>query len=99
MGGWVGQLGWVGGLASPEAAPKCPPPLPPPVDKQTSVWDTGDGVSGVGCSVFVSGFGVVLCHWYKTVVVGRCVCCLSKEVQHQVRGMGHTLGHTVCARL
>ena len=22
VGGWVGQLGWVGGLASPEAAPK-----------------------------------------------------------------------------
>ena len=22
VGGWVGQLGWVGGLANPEAAPK-----------------------------------------------------------------------------
>ena len=36
MAGWVGQLGWLGGLASPEAAPKCPPPLRPQVDKQTS---------------------------------------------------------------
>ena len=36
MGGWVGQLGWVGGLPGPEAAPQGPPAPPPPVAKQRS---------------------------------------------------------------
>ena len=31
MGGWVGQLGWVGGLSGPEAAPQGPPAPPPPL--------------------------------------------------------------------
>ena len=31
MGGWVGQLGWVGGLPGPEAAPQGPPAPPPPL--------------------------------------------------------------------
>ena len=39
VGGWVGQLGWVGGLPGPEAAPEGPPP---PVSKQRS----GCGTSG-----------------------------------------------------
>ena len=40
MGGWVGQLGWVGGLPGPEAAPQGPPapPPPPPLLSKGLTW-------------------------------------------------------------
>ena len=55
MGGWVGQLGWVGGLAGPEAAPEGPPAPPPPPLLSKGLGGGGEPLLGDSPSRVQSG--------------------------------------------
>ena len=52
------------------------------------LWDAGDGVSGVGCSVFVSGFRMV-CLWHKAAY-----CALYPRCAQGLHNNIHTLDST-----